>query len=350
MASAPREAQPSERGPASARAQAARVLRIVTYSFSPRDTCINGLVLLSQLCALCAATSSRRLSLSSLFWLPFALLIGEVQLLACLLTGDEGFSMLWCALVGLMLYEHAVHQVFSGPDSAALPALAIVGYTLAAAALVYYAAEEVSLARRASAAAPHGEALPAACWRWCGSTSMHALSAALGAALVALADLEDERRAAFWIMLASALLLLLLLLVACRCRPPHSRVHPVAVDNKALSDQMLRLEMLQMQLTKCREELTLVRLKAEDEEQRAQAARDGKADGDAEPSDGKPRPEKVAASGMQEEQDVRLRINQLEAREGELLRRIDDAAALACAAVQGSTSSTLDCLPVPSNQ
>ena len=78
-------------------AQCERLLRIVTHSYNLRDTLINATLLALELILLVLATSRGELSQTSVFWLPFALFVSALQFSAYVLTGDAGFSMVWCS-------------------------------------------------------------------------------------------------------------------------------------------------------------------------------------------------------------------------------------------------------------
>lgn len=211
-----------------------RVLSIVTYSYSAKDTLINATVLACQLAALAVVSSRRRLSLSSIFWLPFAFFICTLQILVCVITGDEGFSILWCTLAGLMVYEHAVHDAFSipGNETSAALVLAIVSYTLVAIAVICYAIKEAYIASKQKVSdceernrSRLRKALTAY-WLWCGATSMHLLAILIGVGLVALVDLEDERRVGFFAILAAGVMLVFLLPIACHSSSSTTQIHP----------------------------------------------------------------------------------------------------------------------------
>ena len=75
-------------------------LAMATYDFDRFDTSLNAAVLLSvSLCLMITAVEAD-LDLSALFWLPFAFFAGAVQLLAGVVFGTQGFSLIWCALLG----------------------------------------------------------------------------------------------------------------------------------------------------------------------------------------------------------------------------------------------------------
>ena len=341
-----------------------RLLRILTYSYSARDTLINTTVLALQVSLLSVATSAGRLSLGSLFWLPFSAFACTLQVLTCIVTEDEGFSMVWCALVGLGLYERS-DGAFSAGVAPSLPALASVSHALAAAALAYYAAEEVLIARAHTSVDERGPAPQAiidgrglggcwgscwaGCWLWCGATCMHLLGVALGAALVALADGDQERRAGFWVLLSLGAALLLLLPLVCRCRPPSARVVPEGpLSAQVLRIQVLRIHGLQLQLARCQEQIALLRaerdaMAAASASPRAQISGEGDA---AQPCDVA---DDGAGAGAAASRliEISSELTVLERREAQLWARVEDATASACdamppaAAVASSRSTRL---------
>lgn len=298
------------------------VLRTLTYSYSARDTSINAAILSSQIIVLAIASSHGELSLGSFFWLPAGFFVLELQLITCILTSEHGFSLLWCALCGLMIYEHVVHDIFASSVDHPAATLSLVSYSLTAAGLVYYATEEVWVACQQNRktgrriAQSHQINSTQRCtncwWRWCGSTTVHVLAIGLGAALVALVDIENERKVGFWTLVASILVLLIGIPVACRCRPPDAQVSPIGIESKELSQQMLRIDLLQAQLEQCR--ATLASLRSQRDAQQAH--------------------QKCA------EVHVESEITSLLQREGELLRRLEEASiAATCIVSSGSSIS-----------
>jgi len=224
---------------------------VLLYYFNRRDLAINCAVLAIQLVALAIATALGTLELGAYFWLPFALLFLACQLLACHLLRVQGFSVVWAALLGLMVYEEARWRIFSS-SGPALAAFALISAALAAAALCYYVFEECVLDPAAArserrGSGPGGRSWPdppagkgakvspapckgapppppperglALCFERCATTVLHLLCMAVGAALAAAADAWDSRRPGFWMSLAAALLLLIALPPACAVRP-----------------------------------------------------------------------------------------------------------------------------------
>ena len=162
---------------------------MATYDFDRFDTSLNAAVLLSvSLCLMITAVEAD-LDLSALFWLPFAFFAGAVQLLAGVVFGTQGFSLIWCALLGVGLYEEVRwHRFSSGPTH--IRALAVLATVLAAVALVLYAVEEL-VPRHATATVLAGCCVarpchPAACWARAGSTLLHAVTLTLAAALTSV--------------------------------------------------------------------------------------------------------------------------------------------------------------------
>ena len=93
---------------------------------------------------------------------------------------------------------------------------------------------------------------------------------------------------------------------------------------QALSDELLRLGNLRLQLERCQETLALLRgrRQARDEARGGgSAAADGAADGVA------------GGAAADDGRDLDAEIAVLERREGELLRRVEESAAAACAAM-----------------
>lgn len=341
-----------------AKRQCDRLGRILTYSYNWRDTGINATVVVLQVSTVVQAGSS---SYHSLFWLPCVMLVCAMQLLACVLSGEEGFSMVWCALAGVMIYEQLRHHAYS--DGTALVGCAVASAVATSAAMAYYAVEEVHNAcrvKRQCLSAYGSRSLCAKCWFWSGSTALHLVTVGLGAGLVAAADAGGERSGAFWAVLGAASALALGGLVACRVRPPSARVAP---GDPALSSHAMRLDLLRAQLERTQRRLAEVRDEAEKEERQRprtalpeQPGHDSHGSPPAEATVASPAPVRpvridpdapsLAARGLgapdaveavdaprataRETAEVLAELRLLEAREAELWERIASAADAAC--------------------
>ncbi|KAL1516071.1 hypothetical protein AB1Y20_002683 [Prymnesium parvum] len=111
------------------------------------DVLINNCVLAVVLCtlALSCAVHSEEPMTRRLFFLPYGLCCVSVQLFVSAVAGAEGFSLVWCALLGLLTHAHLAFLVHGGevaepkvPSVVVAAAAAAVG----GAALAYYALRE----------------------------------------------------------------------------------------------------------------------------------------------------------------------------------------------------------------
>lgn len=266
-------------------------LATLTYDFDRFDTVLNGAVLLAVSLCLMVTAFEVGLGLSALFWLPFALFAGAVQILAGVLFGVLGFSLVWCALFGLALYEEVRWRRFSS-GAIHVQGLAALATVLASMALVLYAVEELVPQHTATSSCA------ASCWSRCGSTLLHGATLLLAALLTLAADSwHGDRRGAFFAAFGASALLLLCtpLLAAARCHPGKAavRVQPVV-----LSAQDMAVALLQEQLMRTRDRISVLRA--------AQMRR-------------------IAAEQAADETEA-AEIRELEARERTLLRKIDTKA------------------------
>ena len=234
-----------------------KLLSVLTYTFNVRDTVINSLTLALVVAALIVATASGSLTLSSIFWVPFSLLLVALQCMAALLTEQEGFSLVWCALAGLIIYEEVRWRAFSraGPGSIGV---AIAAAASCCAALIYYAAEELCFLDAAPSNGLRGQRLAAhRCWDRLGTTMVHLSSLGIGAAAAAAADAAPERRAAFFVVVglgACAVLSCPFVLRYSRRRCGLSSVSPFAPAEASEVD--LAIANLQQQLLRTRDEIS----------------------------------------------------------------------------------------------
>ena len=260
------------------------LLAILTYQYNLRDTSINAVTLVVILIALIVATAIGTLTLSALFWLPFALLIILLECFVALLTHQEGFSFTWCALAGLMLYEQLRWRVFSRQGSVAAVAVAIAAAVACVASLIYYLIEEVFWLEPADLSGLRGAKRAACtCYDRVGTTMIHLLGIGIGAGAAAIADAaHPSRNGAFYVVLGLGVLLLVLLPLVMRHRnaagaKAHSRVAP-AVAN--LSTEDLAVANLQVQLQRTRDEISRLTYEEAKRELGGEAA-----DGVVEPAD-----------------------------------------------------------------
>ena len=234
-----------------------KLLSVLTYTFNVRDTIINSLTLALVVAALIVATASGSLTLSSVFWVPFGVLLVALQCMAALLTEQEGFSLVWCALAGLVLYEEARWRAFSraGPGSTGV---ALAAAAACCASLIYYAAEELCFLAAAPSNGLRGGRLAAhRCWDRLGTTMVHLSSLGIGAAAAAGADTAPERRVAFFVVLglgACAVLSCPIVLRYSRRRCALSSVSPFAPAEASEVD--LAIANLQQQLLRTRDEIS----------------------------------------------------------------------------------------------
>ena len=240
--------------------------RILTYDYNWRDTIFNSVCLLLVLASLIAATASGALTLGAFFWVPVALLIASLQIIAAALTQQQGFSLIWCMLAGFIVYEELRHSVFS--HSLATGVLALVSGGTCGCALLYYLVEELCWEKWEYAA---GElrgwqlALTAA-WFRLGTTAVHLVFVGLGTAVGAAADAAPARAPAFWAILAlGAAAALAVPVVVCHARRLRgctlSSVHPQPPRPLAhqASQEELAIANLEAQLMRTRDEIAWLR-------------------------------------------------------------------------------------------
>ena len=232
------------------------LLRTATYGYDWRDTTINLIVLGICVGAFCTASAAGELNFSALFWVPLAGLASALQCIVTVLAEQQGFSLVWAVLGGLMAYEEACHHVFSragvGVAAVALAAAAAVGL-----AVVYYAIEELFWFNMPQG----GERCPALCWYRTGTTMLHLAIFGLGALVGLAADSHAERTVPFWVVLGLAGAAGLAL--SCVLRHLRwlrrwcglARVAPSDEPASGYSDQELAIALLQAQLLQCRDQL-----------------------------------------------------------------------------------------------
>lgn len=254
--------------------------RTLSYNYNRRDTAINLVVLALCIAALGAATAAGSLTLGALFWLPLMLLIAALQCIVTLLADQQGFSLVWATLIGLMLYEELRWGVFS---TAGLGSgiCAICAASSAGLAVVHYAVEEMFIDEippvweDASATASHRDSTRAisvwlhACmlftWFRLGTTLLHALFIAIGALVGIAADLERDRGPAFWSVLGlGALASATLPCVLWHYHKIRNGCALGAVDpggatlgtKRVMSDEELAIANLEAQLMRARDEIS----------------------------------------------------------------------------------------------
>jgi hypothetical protein len=316
----------------------ANLLQLLSYDYNRRDMVINTFTLVLVICAFSVATAAGTLALGSIFWLPVAVLIASLQCMASLISQQQGFSLLWCTLSGLMIYEEARWRVFSGGGVGvavvALAAAAAIGLSLC-----YYLVEEVVLDPWSDLSGLKGVRWAlTTCWDRIGTTLMHSASIGLGSALGGLADAAPGREATFWALLGLAAAATAIGL-PCVMRHHHrlrvgcsaSSIQPDA-PTPSLSAEELAIASLQSQLLRAREELAYLSSNVGRQASRAKllvtssASAVGCADsseianssGVSEPSPG---PESAAAMAAA---DAALddKVDALKRREAQLLERI----------------------------
>jgi len=232
------------------------LLRTATYGYDWRDTTINLIVLGICVGAFCAASAVGELTFSALFWVPLAGLVSALQCIVTVLAEQQGFSLVWAVLGGLMAYEEACHHVFSragvGVAAVALAAAAAGGL-----AVVYYAIEELLWFNVPKG----GERCPALCWYRTGTTMLHLAMFGLGALVGLAADSHAERTLPFWVVVGLAgaaglaLFCVLRRLRWLRRCCGLARVAPSDEPASSYSDQELAIALLQAQLLQCRDQL-----------------------------------------------------------------------------------------------
>ena len=239
----------------------AELVKLLAYSYNKRDCAINCFVLLAVASSFAVATALGGLGkLGAFFWMPVTLLVSALQCIAAVLTQQQGFSLVWCCLAGLMLYEEAVWRAFStlgaGPTGIAiLAAVACVG------SLIYYLAEEALWEQPSDLSGLHGARWVAvSCWDRVGTTLVHLVSISIGVALGAAADASPNRVSTFWALLglgavASAVALPVVLRHHRRLRSGCG-VASVSPQNPTMSADELALASLESQLLKTRDRLS----------------------------------------------------------------------------------------------
>ena len=243
-----------------------RLMATLLYNGNRRDVIINLATLLLVLASLVVATAAGTLHLSALFWLPVGLLIFAIQAITALITQQEGFSLTWCTLVGLMIYEEARWSAFSGKGQEAA-VLSVVAGAAACFSMVYYAIEETVCDKPSDLSGLRG-------CKWClyttwdriGTTLVHMLCLGLGALLGAAADAESSRTAGFWVVLAIAMTCFVLLpVLLCHerrlrgaCSLASVQPEPPAIE---LSGEELAVANLQQQLMRTRDEIAWLKSK-----------------------------------------------------------------------------------------
>ena len=237
-----------------------QLLRTITYSYDKRDTCINVVTLTVVVFSLVFVTAAGSLTLSSVFWLPFALFIAALQCIAALLTQQEGFSLVWCALAGLMLYEETRWRIFSSVGSGGLGVF-VASAVLCVVALIYYCIEELFWLPAADNLPPRGLCRKALlCWHHLGTTAVHSLSIGIGAAGGALADVAPGRHVSFYVALTIGVASSLALVYVLRRARRRSSVEPAPATPHATdttpSDEELAVANLQAQLMRTRDEIS----------------------------------------------------------------------------------------------
>jgi len=239
-----------------ARARSCGLLRScldsLTYGFNRFDTFLNVAVLSVVAACLIVASTDGSLDLGALFWLPFGLLVGMIQLLAGIVINTQGFSLVWCAFFGVGVYEEVRWQTFSD-SSVLVRGLAALACVLVVLAVALYGIEEL-------VPLPHerhrGARRPCSviCWERAGTTLLHLLTMLIAAVATLVADeWHSDRRGGFYAALGgSALLLLCCTPLALRCRRSAARVQPMTAEQMALA-------LLQEQLLKTRDRLAQLR-------------------------------------------------------------------------------------------
>lgn len=263
----------------------------LTYGFNRFDTFLNAAVLAVVAACLIVASMHGSLDLGALFWLPFGLLVGAIQLLAGIVIDTQGFSLVWCAFFGVGVYEEVRWQAFSD-GSVLVRGLAALACVLVVLAFALYGIEElVPLPhKRPTARRP----CSVICWERAGSTLLHMLTMLVSAVATLVADeWHADRRGGFYAALVgSALLLLCCTPLALRCRRRAARVQPMTAEQMALV-------LLQEQLLHTRDRLAQLRRSQLDQQ---------KAD--------------LPAGGPEREAEAK-EIHELQARERALLARIE---------------------------
>ena len=244
------------------------LLRTLSYGYNVRDTCINLFVLGLCVVSLCSVTATGDLTLSALFWVPTTVLIASLQCIVTVLAEQQGFSLVWAVLAGLMLYEQVRHDVFTdaGPSIAVL---ALVNAAVAGSAISYYLVEELFWFEVPDG----GERCPALCWYRTGTTAVHLMAVGIGGLAGLAADSTPSRVSPFWTVVGMAAVAL----VALPCVLLHLRRLqgscglasvvpdvPTPLGRSAslqvlFSDEELAIASLQAQLLKTREQIAHAR-------------------------------------------------------------------------------------------
>lgn len=238
--------------------------QLLLYDGNRRDVFINTVTLTMVMVTFAVASSTGSSNLGAFFWLPVTFLIAALQCIASLLTQQQGFSLVWCSLAGLMVYEQAKWQIFSRGGSE-LAIVAVLAAACSGFSLCYYFLEELVCDAPSDLSGLSGARLAlTSCWDRMGTTMMHFTSIGLGAALGALADAAPGRAATFWALLSIAALVVVVGM-PCVLRHHHrirmgcpvSRV--AAEPGPSMSAEELAIASLQSQLLKTREEMAFLR-------------------------------------------------------------------------------------------
>jgi hypothetical protein len=312
----------------------ANLLQLLSYDYNRRDMLINAVTLAMVVAAFAVATASGTLLLGTFFWLPVAVLIASLQCIASLLSQQQGFSLVWCCLSGLMLYEEARWRVFSGASVGA-SVVAIAAAVAVGLSLCYYLIEEVALDPWSDLSGLKGVRWAfMTCWDRIGTTMMHTASGGLGVALGGLADAAPGREATFWALLGLAAAATAVGL-PCVLRHHHrlrvgcsaSSIQPDA-PTPTLSADELAIASLQSHLLRTREELAYLSSGVGRQASRDKLLAEGSASEAAEGTSSASVGDDAAGSGAAIESpaaaDVALddRIEALRRREAQLLERI----------------------------
>jgi len=174
------------------------LVRTLTYEYNRRDTAINALVLCLCVATASTATAVGSLALGTFFWLPLVVLVTSLQCIVTALTEQQGFSLIWAVIFGLMVFEQLRWRVVTAAGLACI-VLGVATVVCASLAVGYYLIDELFFFEVPPLGhmrgARYGVTL---CWFRTGTTVLHLLSMLLGASLGAAADAEDGRSSPFW--------------------------------------------------------------------------------------------------------------------------------------------------------
>ena len=174
------------------------LVRTLTYEYNRRDTAINALVLCLCVATASTATAVGSLALGTFFWLPLFVLVTSLQCIVTALTEQQGFSLIWAVIFGLMVFEQLRWRVVTAAGLACI-VLGVATVVCASLAVGYYLIDELFFFEVPPLGhmrgARYGVTL---CWFRTGTTVLHLLSMLLGASLGAAADAEDGRSSPFW--------------------------------------------------------------------------------------------------------------------------------------------------------